>query len=184
MLCRAGVATVRAWDTCRTPDNESFILRPFLGSRALWGPGGGSENTPRISMPPDRQRQTSTSPPTDSSEEVPGVIDAVRQLLAAIDRNPEYMSQAYSMGRRTESSSTACGTPSTGPRTRRQCGSVRKEAADSGTPATRPRHGSLRRQLCQRHRQQGPSNRQGHRHRHTLLRQSSRQRWCRQTSRQ
>ena len=42
-------------------------------------------------MPSDRQRQTPTSPPTDSSEEVPGVIDAVRQLLAAIDRNPEYV---------------------------------------------------------------------------------------------
>ena len=71
---------------------ESFILRPFLGSRALWGPGGGGRRIPPpISMPSDRQRQTPTSPPTDSSEEVPGVIDAVRQLLVAIDRNPEYV---------------------------------------------------------------------------------------------
>ena len=42
---------------------------------------GGGWRIPPFRMPPERQRHT-TSPPTDSSEEVPGVIDAVRQLLA------------------------------------------------------------------------------------------------------
>ena len=63
------------------------IKEPHSLLSQFWGPA----NTPRSTMPPERQRQTPTSPPTDSSEEVPGVIDAVRQLLAAIDRNPEYV---------------------------------------------------------------------------------------------
>ena len=134
-------------------------------------------------MPPERQRQT-TSPPTDSS--------ARKRSLASSTLFDSYwqqstetpsMSRAYSMGRRTESNSTTCGTPSTGPRTNLQCGSGRKVAADSGTPAIRPRHGSRHRQVRQRHRQQGPraSNRQEPRHRHILSRQSSRQRWSRPT---
>ena len=85
MLCRAGVATVRAWDTCRTPDNRKLHPQAFPRFKSTLGPWGGvGEYPPNLHAA--RSAATDTDIATDRF-----LVDAVRQLLAAIDRNSEYV---------------------------------------------------------------------------------------------
>ena len=138
----------------RTPDNRQLQPQTSLRFKSILEPlgGGPGEYPPKPCRQIDsdrhhldrqhRHRQTPRRRFRESS------------MRSASCWQPstgtQSMSQAYSMGRHTESNSRACEPPSTEPPTRRQCGSVRKEAAGSGTPVTRHRHDeSLRR----RHRQ-------------------------------
>ena len=91
--CAVPVDSCFAWNAAERKTIDSSLLRPTFQVKSAvepWGGAGEYPPKPCRQIDSDRHRQ-STPPATDSSKKVPGVIDAVRQLLAATDRNSEYV---------------------------------------------------------------------------------------------